>query len=785
MELTLDQALQKGIEAHRAGQVQDAERLYTAIIKTQPKHPDANHNLGVLAVGVGKLQDALPFLTTALKAKPSVAQFWLSYIDALAKLDRVADAEAVFAQAKNKGFSGGTFDQLEKQLTEQRLKENKASSMALESPASSKTSINFSKNKQALIALQSLGGGAIQDPPSNQMRPIIKLYKKGQLKQALSKINQMLKKFPNSVVLYNIGGAANVSLMRFDAAIDSYQQALKIKPDCAKAYNNMGIALITKGDLIAAIQSYTLALKIKPDYAEAYQNMANAINGLAFTKPNVGMQKIITSILNRKIYINPKDLSKPAISLLKCEPFIKELYEKNYLGEVPLSLERLVSNLCGLPLLLKLMSVCPLADLELEIVLSDVRSALLSSISEISSSPEVLRFQSALALQCFTNEYIYNQTEEETQLLCALEIGVEKSFSNGQQPTPESILCLASYKALNSYKWSDLLTLTSSIEEVIERQIIEPKRELQLKSGILVLQDISNKVSSKVRQQYEKSPYPRWVDLGLTLNPKSIHRVTEELKMRLLDKTINNVLAPNILIAGCGTGQQSISTAARFKNAKVLAVDLSLSSLAYGKRKTEELGFENIDYMQADILDLGKLDRKFHVIESGGVLHHMDEPISGWRVLKNCLEPGGLMKIGLYSELARQHIVRMREEIDRSGIGSSDLAIKSFRSKVSKSEAAHHKLITLSPDFYSLSTLRDLLFHVQEHRFTIPQIQICLDDLGLKFCGFEANHHVIKNFKLTNTEVDDPYDLVKWHSYEQANPRSFAGMYQFWCQKVL
>ena len=785
MELTLDQALQKGIEAHRAGQTQDAERLYTAIIKIEPKHPDANHNLGVLAVGVGKLQDALPFFTTALKAKPSVAQFWLSYIDALVKLDRVADAEAVFAQAKNKGVSGGTFDQLEKQLAEQRLKENKASSMALESPASSKTSINFPKNKQALIALQSLGGGAIQDPPSNQMRPIIKLYKKGQLKQALSKINQMLKKFPNSVVLYNIGGAANVSLMKFDAAIDSYQQALKIKPDCAEAYNNMGIALIKKGDLIAAIQSYTLALKIKSDYAEAYKNMANAINGLVFNKPNVGMQKIITSILNRKIYINPKDLSKPAISLLKCEPFIKELYEKKYLGEVPLSLERLVSNLSELPLLLKLMSVCPLADLELEIVLSDVRSALLSSISEISSSPEVLRFQSALALQCFTNEYIFNQTEEETQLLCALEIGVEKSFSNGQQPTPESILCLASYKALNSYKWSDLLTLTSSIEEVIERQIIEPKRELQLKSGILVLQDISNKVSSKVRQQYEKSPYPRWVDVGLTLNPKSIHRVTEELKMRLLDKTINDVLAPNILIAGCGTGQQSISTAARFKNAKVLAVDLSLSSLAYGKRKTEELGFENIDYMQADILDLGKLDRKFHVIESGGVLHHMDEPTSGWRVLKNCLEPGGLMKIGLYSELARQHIVRMREEIDRSGIGSSDLAIKSFRSEVGKSEAAHHKLITSSPDFYSLSTLRDLLFHVQEHRFTIPQIQICLDDLGLKFCGFEANHHVIKNFKLTNTGADDPYDLVKWHSYEQANPRSFAGMYQFWCQKVL
>jgi len=102
------------------------------------------------------------------------------------------------------------------------------------------------------------------------------------------------------------------------------------------------------------------------------------------------------------------------------------------------------------------------------------------------------------------------------------------------------------------------------------------------------------------------------------------------------------------------------------------------------------------------------------------------------------------MEIGLHSELARQHIVRMREAIGRPGIGSSELAVKSFRSEVIKLEAAHHKLITSSPDFYSLSTLRDLLFHVQEHRFILLLIQIYLDDLGLKFCVFEANHHIIK-----------------------------------------
>ena len=116
MEVTLDQALQKGIEAHKAGQVQDADRYYTAILKADPKHPDANHNMGVLAVDVGKVEAALPFFKTALEVNPNIGQYWLSYIDALIKLDRIADAKAVLEQAKSNGANGDAFDQIEKRL---------------------------------------------------------------------------------------------------------------------------------------------------------------------------------------------------------------------------------------------------------------------------------------------------------------------------------------------------------------------------------------------------------------------------------------------------------------------------------------------------------------------------------------------------------------------------------------------------------------------------------------------------------------------------------------------
>ena len=317
---------------------------------------------------------------------------------------------------------------------------------------------------------------------------------------------------------------------------------------------------------------------------------------------------------------------------------------------------------------------------------------------------------------------------------------------------------------------------------MLAMQVFEPQKERHLETEIPILKELSNEVSLKVREQYEVSPYPRWIDMSLSSSSAPIAKVVRGLKIKLFDHSIFKVEAPAILIAGCGTGQHSIDTAARYKNAQVLAIDLSLSSLAYAKRKTEELGMQNLEYMQADILDLGQLDKKFDIIESSGVLHHMEIPMAGWKVLANCLKSGGLMKIGLYSELARRHIIKMREEIQQLEMGTNDVGMKTFRNEVIRSKAPHHQLIISSPDFHSMNSLRDLLFHVQEHSFTIPLIQHCLTDLGLKFCGFEVGN-ITQDFKQTNQGEDDAYDLIKWHAYEQTHPHAFAGMYQFWCQK--
>ena len=116
MELTIDQALHRGVAAHKEGKLQDAERLYRAVLQAQPNHPDANHNLGVLAISIDKPREALPLFKLALQANPNIEQFWLSFLEALMKLERVAEFEQVSAEAKKAGVAAEKLSVLSRQL---------------------------------------------------------------------------------------------------------------------------------------------------------------------------------------------------------------------------------------------------------------------------------------------------------------------------------------------------------------------------------------------------------------------------------------------------------------------------------------------------------------------------------------------------------------------------------------------------------------------------------------------------------------------------------------------
>jgi len=288
----------------------------------------------------------------------------------------------------------------------------------------------------------------------------------------------------------------------------------------------------------------------------------------------------------------------------------------------------------------------------------------------------------------------------------------------------------------------------------------------------------------QARDQYEENPYPRWRYTNILIPNNFFKWINAEILPNIIEYN-NDFDKPNILIAGCGTGSHSIS-AMRYKNAKILGVDLSLASLAYAKRKTEELNIKNIEYLQADILQLKKLDKKFDIIESSGVLHHMKDPIAGLKVLLDLLEPNGFLKLGLYSKIGRRHIVEAREVFNKKNVKNINKDFKIFRQEIinEKKDLEYRKLV-LNEDFYSLSGLKDLLFHVQEYCFTIPEISKMLNNLNLKFIGFYVSDNFIKN-KYSKLYPDDEKNisLNNWHQFEINNPDTFASMYQLWVQKT-
>ena len=234
----------------------------------------------------------------------------------------------------------------------------------------------------------------------------------------------------------------------------------------------------------------------------------------------------------------------------------------------------------------------------------------------------------------------------------------------------------------------------------------------------------------------------------------------------------------NCLDLGCGTGRWSKILSRHVK--QILLMDPSSKALNIAKQNLS--GIKNVNFLNSKFQDAEFKNENFDFVFSLGVLHHMDNPFKGCQVLANCLNPGGLMKVALYSRSARDLVNDVREEIKELGVNTDPESIRRFRQMIIESEDQHHKAVSSFADFYCLSELRDLLFHVKEHQFTITEIEHMLTKLKLDFCGFESDR-ALNAFISQNPFPDSLYSLSAWSAFENQNQDVFSGMYQFWCQK--
>ena len=655
-----------------------------------------------------------------------------------------------------------------------------------------------------------------QEPDKEIIEKIIFLFNKKKYLEALNLSNKIINKYPNSILINNILGVIHTELKNYtfaknlfikvinlnpkyndgyynlanvynkigeeDDAIKNYERVIELDSNYYKAYNNLGNIFRKRNLNKKALEYYILTLNINPNYIRGFYNLAGVLQHFILDEKNKYINKFFLYLLEKKIIVRPNAIATNIINGLFLNTNLKDNFSLIENINFPKNLNKIIEGLNENKLLLQFMKVCPIPNYYFEKNFIKIRNEILNQIYNLNFKKIYLKFLVALSSQCFLNEYIYSETNEEIFKVNKINERIKNNI-NTKKINELEILILSCYSPLYSFDWCNKIDPSNELKETFILQYKNPNEEKEYTQKIKSISEINDSISIKVKNQYEENPYPRWTNLGLSIEPRIIKEIIEDINLDVDLKKLNFSKNVEVLIAGCGTGQHAITTASKYKNVEIFALDLSFNSLAYAKRKAEELNCNNIKFIQGDLLDLRKLDKKFDIIESVGVLHHMADPLAGWVSLTNCLKKDALMLIGLYSEKARENIANIRERINSLKIKTTKKNIINFRKSIFENNNTTWDSVKYSPDFYSTSGVRDLLFHIQEHRFTIKKIRSHMNKLGLVFLGFEDTN-VLDRFRETYNQTNDLYNLDKWEDFEKNNSRIFSGMYQFWCKKI-
>jgi SAM-dependent methyltransferase/tetratricopeptide (TPR) repeat protein len=629
---------------------------------------------------------------------------------------------------------------------------------------------------------------------------------------------------------YNLA-VAQQNLGHLEDAAAHYRRTIALKPDFAEAHGNLGQVLAVQGMLAEAAQSYERAASLRPRFAPYNDNLARALLGMgraqdaldavmrafdAGATADTKQLAVLCLSRLRDFRVTPKlydlvlqavaepwgriaDFAHVAAALVRVNPLLAPMISRalaawpERIDAASLFGSEGLAALAGDDLLRRLLESSPIRSIELERFLATLRATLLGwAAQEDGALPapdmeHAVVVGSSLAQQCFINEYVFAASDAEMDDARRLRTRVNAALENGAPVPPLAAAALGAYMPLHELPEAERLLARAwgePVRRLLAQQVEEPRREASIRASIPVLTAIDDRVSRAVRQQYEQIPYPRWVKAPRPPAPVGIDAFLRAQFPLASLRPVAKGYGIDVLIAGCGTGEHPLRTARQFAGARVLAVDLSSAILAYARRKTGELCVPQVEYAQADILHLETIGRTFDLIEAIGVLHHMADPWRGFAVLLSLLRPGGVMNVGLYSALARQDVAKARAFIAERGYRSSADDIRRCRQELcSLDERDPRRAVTKWLDFFATSDCRDLLFHVQEHCLTLPQIKTFLAANKLNFLGFTIDADTRRAYAQRFPQDAGMTDLDRWHMFETENPKTFLGMYQIWLQK--
>lgn len=648
------------------------------------------------------------------------------------------------------------------------------------------------------------------------------LCQAGALEDAASAAEHACRLRPALPPYWLTRGNIALGLSRFDEAEEYFLHAIKLAPQFAMAHFRLGVCRAAVGLHTQAIQAFRQALCFESAPAEIHFCLAESLLyecqwGAAMQSYEAAFQRDPQNTLERlpamecmrslKFDAMPEfwhaeiirffqrsDINKSrhievGLRALKSKPHVQEILANLARREPVVALPSpLLHAVAADPLLHLLLVETVLTDWEVERLLTALRSAILLNPGMAKNFS--IEFKCALAIQCFNNEYVYAESTAEIEAAERLLMATAAQATSGESPLdPSHIAMLAMYRPIQTIPGLEMLaatTLSRLFSTLIRRAVTDVNAVQAERDRIQKIGHIEDQTSRQVRDMYEQNPYPRWLSLD-QFSPLTLAQwMPQSSALQLPPYAAGNVI--KILVAGCGTGKEACELAANISGAQVLAVDLSLSSLAYAQHMAKKLNLGNIEFRQADILKLEALDTQFDLISSSGVLHHMKDPEAGLSVLAHKLRPGGLMRIALYSNRAREAVNLARTTVRDQAFTPDKPGIRNFRQSIAGaiSQESMKALRSLS-DFYALSSCRDLVFHVMEHQYRLPQIATMLQRAQLTPVDLIEGlpRDVVAEYQRRFPGDPAMLDFESWDEFEQAFPGIFTNMYSIRCQKAV
>ena len=714
---------------HQVGRLDEAVACYRQLLRLKPDMASAYNNLGTALCELGRLEEAEASYRRVLALQPDQAEAHNNLGTVLFEREKLDEAVAAYHSA-----------------------------LALQ--------------PDYVEALNNLGAA---------------LYGLGKLGHAEASTRRALTLAPDFAQALGNLGAMLKAQGRFEEAGAVYRRLTVIRPQDSEGLNGLAEILAIQGDAVTALEMVLQSLRIR-DTIDARRIFVEIVKPLRWAGDNAEVRDTMLRAIT-ETWVRPGELSHSAASLIKQRPETGACISRAA-KEWPqvLTAPELFgpggpSALARDALLSAMLVSMQNTDVEIERFLTMARRSLLEAAS--GNDIDGMEFYAVLAHQCFINEYVFFCDEGEIDRAARLRDALAAALDQGRSISVPHLLAVASYFPLRSIAGADkLLDLPwpEPIAAILTQQLREPQEEAVLRASIPRLTGIENAVSQLNQQQYEENPYPRWVRIPCLEQPSTIAGYLLK-RFPLADfKHKGKSESADILSVGCGTGQLALEITQGIRS-RTLAMDLSIASLGYAKRKARELGLSGIEFAQADLLELGAMGCTFDVVECSGVLHHLADPFPGWRALLPHLRPGGFMMLGLYSETARQGIVKAQRFIAQGGYGISADGIRRCRQDLLNSDACQDLGVAASDDFFGISSCRDLLFHVQESRTRLPVVEAFLRDNGLTFMGFETDTATLQAYRRRFPDDPAATNLSHWHSFESECPSTFSGMYRFWIQK--